>query len=109
MPNIKKSQKTTVEKTQTYNARTQQERALAQAFLSLKKEQDVLDFLRDLMTVAEIEEFSHRLEIARLLKKGEKSYIEIAAGVGTSTTTVTRVAQWLFHGCGGYVKALKKT
>jgi TrpR-related protein YerC/YecD len=64
--------------------------------------------VRDMMTPAEISEFSNRLEIARLLKNGEKSYLEIAKEVGTSTTTVTRVAHWLFRGCGGYWTVLKR-
>ena len=29
-------------------------------------------------------------------------YLEIAERVPTSTATVTRVAQWLRHGAGGY-------
>jgi TrpR-related protein YerC/YecD len=82
------------------------ENILAQAFLKLKTSQDVLNFLRDLMTPAEISEFAKRLEMAKLLKKGDKSYVEIAKEVRTSTTTVTRVAQWLRNGCGGYKKVI---
>ncbi|MBI4008795.1 helix-turn-helix domain-containing protein [Candidatus Roizmanbacteria bacterium] len=54
----------------------------------------------------EIEELANRLEIARLLLKGG-SYQRIAKQTGVSTTTVTRVAHWLFKGCGGYQKVLK--
>ncbi len=90
---------------QKYSARNELEKNLARAFLKLKSEQDILHFLRDLLTLPEIEEFSNRLEIARLLKKG-LSYIEIAKKVGTSTTTVTRTAQWLNNGYGGYQKVL---
>lgn len=81
------------------------EKQLAKAFLSLKKEQDVVNFLRDLLTLPEIDEFANRLEIARLLLRGE-TYLTIAKETNVSTTTVTRVAQWLFHGCGGYWKVL---
>ena len=35
-------------------------------------------------------------------------YLEIASRVGTSTTTVTRVAQWLRNGTGGYRLALDR-
>ncbi len=35
-------------------------------------------------------------------------YLEIASRVGTSTTTVTRVAQWLRNGAGGYRLALDR-
>jgi len=36
-------------------------------------------------------------------------YLEIAGRVHTSTATVTRVAQWLRHGAGGYALALART
>lgn len=82
------------------------EEHLGKAFTSLKTEQEILNFLRDLLTPAEIEEFANRLEIARLLDSTSLSYQEIAKKVGTSTTTVTRVALWLNGGCGGYKKVL---
>lgn len=92
----------------SYVPQSRIEKQFVKVFMNLKKEQDIANFLRDLLTPAEIEEFSNRLEIARLLSKGKLSYLEIADKVGTSTTTVTRVAHWLFRGCGGYVAALKK-
>jgi uncharacterized protein YerC len=36
------------------------------------------------------------------------SYQEISRRTGASTATVTRVAQWLHHGEGGYSAVLKK-
>ena len=36
-------------------------------------------------------------------------YLEIAERVPTSTATVTRVAQWLRNGTGGYRTALDRT
>lgn len=92
---------------QPYGPKNEQHKFLAKAFLTLKTDQEVLNFLRDLLTPAEIEEFSNRLEIARLLEKG-MPYLEIAKKAGVSTTTVTRVAQWLFSGCGGYETVLKR-
>ena len=91
---------------QNYKTRNAKERLLAKSFLKLKTEQEVANFLRDLLTIKEIEEFANRLEIARLLKKGW-SYKKIAKETKTSTTTVTRVAHWLFRGAGGYEKVLK--
>ena len=35
-------------------------------------------------------------------------YLEIAQRVPTSTATVTRVAQWVRHGSGGYRLALER-
>lgn len=79
---------------QTYP--TKQDKQLIDAFSSLENSKEVASFLRDLLTTAEIEEFSRRFQIAQLLWKTNMPYLEIAENVGTSTTTVTRVAQWLF-------------
>ena len=92
-----------------YKSDSKLEKNLFKAFTLLKTEQQVANFLRDLLTQAELEEFSNRLEIAGLLLKRDLSYLEIAKKVGTSTTTVTRVAQWLFRGCGGYMSVLEKS
>jgi TrpR-related protein YerC/YecD len=92
-----------------YKSSNKLEKNLFKAFTLLKGDQEVANFLRDLLTLAELEEFSNRLEIAELLLKRELSYLEIAEKVGTSTTTVTRVAQWLFRGCGGYQTVLERS
>lgn len=94
-------------KTETYKPSSQKEKILVKAFLKLKTEEEVSNFLRDLLTLPEIEEFANRLEIAKLLLEG-KSYLNIAKETGVSTTTVTRVAHWLFKGTGGYWKVLHK-
>lgn len=91
-----------------YKAQSKLERQLAQGFLTLKSEPEMLNFLRDLLTPAELEEFSRRFEIARLLNSSQMSYLDIAEQLQTSTTTVTRVAQWLNNGCGGYKRVLEK-
>ena len=65
-------------------------------------------FLRDLCTRGELEALAHRWQIVRLLEEGIP-YLEIAERVHTSTATVTRVAQWLRHGAGGYELALRRT
>jgi len=91
---------------QNYKPRNKKEILLSKAFLKLKTEQEVANFLRDLLTIKEIEEFANRLEMASLLKQG-MSYKRIAEKLKVSTTTVTRVSHWLFRGCGGYQKVLK--
>ncbi len=96
------------QKGMNYNPKNILERNLAEAFTKVKNVQESLNFLRDLLTPAEFEEFSNRLEIARLLESRKFSYAEIAKKVGTSTTTVTRVALWLNNGCGGYKKVLSE-
>lgn len=67
----------------------------------------MMKFLRDLLTLEELEEVSSRWEVVQLLEKG-KSYREIAAKTGVSTTTITRIAHYLHHGEGGYKTALKQ-
>lgn len=94
-------------KTESYSPRNEKEKALVKAFLKLQNEAEGANFLRDLLTLPEIEEFANRLEIAGLLLKGG-SYKRIAKISGVSTTTVTRVAHWLFKGCGGYWNILKR-
>src|SRR3954452_7607774 len=81
---------------------------LCSALAALDGEADVAAFLRDACTLSELEAISHRLEVARLLDEGGRTYLEIAKQVGTSTTTVTRVAHWLHHGEGAYRIALDR-
>ena len=45
------------------------------------------------------------LDLARLVDAGIP-YAEIARRLGASTATVTRVAQWVRHGEGGYRSVL---
>lgn len=82
--------------------------ALASAIARLETEDEVRRFLRDLCTFPELEALAHRWQTAQLLEQG-LSYVEIAERVPTSTATVTRVAQWLRHGTGGYRIALERT
>jgi TrpR-related protein YerC/YecD len=81
---------------------------LASAFLTLREPEEVRRFLRDLCTHGELAAMAHRWQIARLLEGGH-SYLEIADLADASTTTVTRVAQWLHYGAGGYRLALGRT
>ncbi|OGJ57412.1 hypothetical protein A2635_00805 [Candidatus Peribacteria bacterium RIFCSPHIGHO2_01_FULL_51_9] len=80
-------------------------RYLCQVIASLKTEEDVGNFLRDVATLSELQALSERLEVARLLSKG-LSYRQVAAQTGASTTTVTRVAHFIENGAGGYRKIL---
>jgi len=81
---------------------------LTRAVLSLETADEVTRFLRDLCTLPELEALAHRWQTVRLLE-AKVSYVEIAERVPTSTATVTRVAQWLRHGTGGYRIALDRT
>jgi len=89
------------------NWKTPKLKKLAQALISVKKEADMQNFLRDLCTLEELDELSNRWEAVQLLSKG-LPYREVASKTGMSTTTVTRIAHWIKHGEGGYKKILKK-
>jgi len=85
------------------------EKELIAAFSALEDEKQITGFLRDILTAAEIEEFAKRFQIAKLLWTTNLPYVEIAAKVKTSTTTVTRVYQWLYkEPWQGYMRVLKK-
>ena len=81
---------------------------LADALLTMRTREELKRFLRDLCTLSELEAIAHRWQTARLVDQGVP-YHEIAHRVPTSTATVTRVAQWLRHGAGGYQLALDRT
>jgi TrpR-related protein YerC/YecD len=81
---------------------------LADAVTTLRTPAEVTRFLRDLCTLPELEALAHRWQTVLLLEQGVP-YVEIAQRVPTSTATVTRVAQWLRHGTGGYRIALERT
>jgi TrpR-related protein YerC/YecD len=81
--------------------------ALAEAVTTLRDADEITRFLRDLCTLPELEALAHRWQTVLLLDEGVP-YVEIAARVPTSTATVTRVAQWLRHGTGGYRVALER-
>lgn len=76
-------------------------KALVQAMLACKSEEEMANFLRDIGTLAELQAWSERFEVAKQLAQG-KTYREIAKNTGASTTTVTRVAKFLENGEGGY-------
>jgi TrpR-related protein YerC/YecD len=86
---------------------TQREIELYATIASLRTTDETRRFLRDLCTRSELEAMAHRWEVAKLLDEG-LPYIEVAKRAHASTTTVTRVAQWLHNGEGGYRLALKR-
>ncbi len=77
------------------------QKQLVRAVLALQTETETRQFLRDLLTEAEIEEFANRLQAAEMLSDG-KSYTDVEKATGLSSTTVARVSKWLQRGEGGY-------
>jgi TrpR-related protein YerC/YecD len=80
---------------------------LFETIAKLRNTDEARRFLRDLCTRSELEAMAHRWEVAKLLDEG-LPYLEVAKRAHASTTTVTRVAQWLHNGEGGYRLALKR-
>jgi TrpR-related protein YerC/YecD len=86
---------------------TKEHRDLFETVASLRTKEEAQQFLRDLCTRAELDAMAHRWQVARLLDEG-LPYLEVARRAHASTTTVTRVAQWLRRGEGGYQLALRR-
>lgn len=80
---------------------TPKNKQLIDAILSLKGREEARNFLRDLLTESEIQEFSGRLKTAEMLTENA-SYSDIKKATGFSSTTIARVSRWLKKGEGGY-------
>jgi TrpR-related protein YerC/YecD len=87
---------------------TSETRDLLEAIARLRNLEEAERFFRDLCTRSELEAMAHRWEVAKLLDSGGLTYLEVAEQAHASTATVTRVAQWLRHGEGGYRLALDR-
>lgn len=81
--------------------------SLMDTIVSLGTRDEAARFFRDLCTRHELEEMSSRWEVVRRLGEGH-SYRDIHDLTGVSTATITRIAQWLRHGTGGYREALER-
>ena len=64
-------------------------------------------FMRDLCTLRELHDMAQRWQVVQLLDQG-RHYAQIARETGASTATISRIAQWLHHGTGGYRAALAR-
>lgn len=80
---------------------TVQTEALYAALASLQSAEECRRFLADLCTIKEVVAMAQRLEIARLLDRGD-SYVETVDQTGASSATVSRVNRCLNYGGGGY-------
>jgi TrpR-related protein YerC/YecD len=81
--------------------------SLYKAILNLSTEGECKKFFRDLLTEAEIAEFSNRWQVARMLEN-KIQYEVISKETGMSSTTIARISKWLNSGMGGYKLMLKK-
>ena len=74
---------------------------LVNAVLALRNSVEAKNFLRDLMTVSEINEFGNRWQAAQMLSQKE-SYSTIRGKTGLSPRTIARISKWLKSGMSGY-------
>ena len=81
--------------------------SLFSSILLLKNLDEAKNFFRDLLTEAEIVEFSKRWQAAQLLNDGV-SYSQIEKTTGLSSTTVARVSKYLKGKNKGYRSVLER-
>jgi TrpR-related protein YerC/YecD len=87
--------------------RTPEAHSLVRAILTLRTEEELERFLRDICTLGELRDLAQRWSVARLLHEG-LHYSDISRRTGASTATITRIASWLRHGEGGYALVLDR-
>ena len=80
---------------------------LCRAVAAMKTPEEVAILFADLCTIREIRDMAQRLDTAVLLDQ-KCSYQKIAAEVGVSTATISRVNRCLTYGEGGYQIALER-
>ncbi|OGY46555.1 MAG: hypothetical protein A3A24_00555 [Candidatus Buchananbacteria bacterium RIFCSPLOWO2_01_FULL_46_12] len=93
--------------TSDHSWNNQQTKQLFSAILKLKNTKETAAFFRDLCTLEELAEMAKRWQAVKMIQKGQP-YRQIAKKTGLSTATITRVAQWLNHGMGGYKLVLRR-
>ena len=80
---------------------------LYRAITMIENKDEMEAFLTDLCTIKELQDMAQRLCAAKMLKNGE-NYLNIAAEIGISTATISRVSRALNYGTGGYDMVLEK-
>ena len=80
---------------------------LFHAILALRDLDECRAFLGDLFTMQELNNFSNRLQVARLLLAGE-TYQTVRERVAVSSSTITRINTELQFGSGGYKKIIRR-
>ena len=78
---------------------------LADVIVALEDKKTTLAFLKNILTPAELEEVSTRLQIVKLLKKGLPQR-EVAEKLSVSIGTVSRGSRELKYGGDGFEKVL---
>ncbi|GGZ77945.1 hypothetical protein GCM10007161_06610 [Ignatzschineria indica] len=71
------------------------DKSLCDAFLKLKDTDEMLSFLKDLLTPKELSSVVERWKVCQLLEREDLSYREIHALTSASLTTIGRVARFI--------------
>lgn len=71
------------------------EKSLCNAFLKVENEEEMLVFLKDLLTPKELSSMIERWKVCQLLERGDLSYREIHALTSASLTTIGRVSRFI--------------
>ncbi len=71
------------------------EKSLCNAFLKIENEEEMMLFLKDLLTPKELTSMIERWKVCQLLERGDLSYREIHALTSASLTTIGRVARFI--------------
>lgn len=79
---------------------------LYETIVSIDSTKDCKEFLEDLCTYKEVEQFSQRLKAAKLLLEG-KTYEQVIQETDISSATLSRVSKCIKYG-KGYNKVLNK-
>jgi len=81
---------------------------LFEAIMCLKNTNECEQFFSDVLTISELQAVTERFCVAKLLYQQSKSYRAINDETGVSTATITRIAQWMKNGAGGYKLVFKR-
>ena len=89
------------------NIKNERYRDMYKAILTLKTEEECMQFFDDLCSVTELMAMEQRYHVAELLEKG-MIYNEILQQTGASSATISRVNRSLQYGAGGYAIAFSR-
>ena len=82
-------------------AHTERNDRLFEAVLALSSTEECYRFFEDICTIRELHDLAQRMDVARMLDKGQ-SYQQAIASTGASSATISRVKRCLDYGAGGY-------
>ena len=80
---------------------------LFEAVMCLKTQEECYRFFEDICTANELHAISQRLQVAKMLSKGN-TYTDIESKTKASAATISRVNKSLLYGSDGYKLVLDK-